>query len=48
MTEGLKILQKNSIIVRKDDFYLGLKQDVIKKFADFIKIKETVNLDDLN
>jgi hypothetical protein len=45
MTEGLKVLQKNSIIVRKDDFYIGLKQDVIKKFADFIKIKETVKID---
>lgn len=45
MNEGLKVLQKNSIIVRKDDFYIGLKQDVIKKFADFIKIKETVKLD---
>jgi glycerol-3-phosphate dehydrogenase (NAD(P)+) len=45
MTEGLKILQKHSILIRKDDYYIGLKQDIIKKFAEFIKIKESVKID---
>lgn len=42
--EGLKFLQKHSVIIKKDDYYVGLKHDLIKKFADLITRKKNVNI----
>jgi len=39
INDGIKFLLKNEILVRKDDHYIVLKQDLIKKFADVIENK---------
>jgi len=41
INEGVKFLLKNEILVRKDDHYIVLKQDLIKKFSDVIKNKNS-------
>ncbi len=42
MNDGLKFLQKNSIIIKNNDVYIGLKHDIIKKYAEIITIKNTI------
>jgi len=36
LNEGLKFLQKNSIIIKKEDYFMGLDYDLIKRFAGYI------------
>jgi len=41
INDGIKFLLKNEILVRKDDHYIVLKQDLIKKFSDVIENKNS-------
>jgi hypothetical protein len=41
INEGIKFLVKNEILVRKDDYYIVLNQDLVKKFAEVIKNKNS-------
>ncbi len=45
INEGTRFLLKNSIIAKKDEYYVGLKQDLIVKFSDIITKKESVEID---
>jgi len=45
INEGTKFLIKHSLIARKDEYYIGLKNDLIADYAGIIKIKESVKID---
>lgn len=42
LNDGVKFLLKHSIIVKKDDYYVCLKQDIVKKFTAIIHNKEKI------
>jgi len=44
INEGVKFLQKNSIIIKKDDFYIGINRELINKYADIINKKNSVKI----
>jgi glycerol-3-phosphate dehydrogenase (NAD(P)+) len=44
INEGLKYLQKHSIITKRDDYLVCLKHEAVKKFTDLVKNKESVKL----
>ena len=44
VNEGIKFLLKHSIISRKDDYYMGLNHELIKKYSDLINNKNTVQI----
>jgi len=37
INEGVKFLLRHSVIVRKNDYYVGTKNEIIMKFAGLIK-----------
>jgi glycerol-3-phosphate dehydrogenase (NAD(P)+) len=45
--EGIRFLLKNSVIVKKDNYYMSLKHDIIKKYSDIVKNKESVKINPL-
>jgi hypothetical protein len=40
INDGIKFLLKNEIIVRKDDHYIVLNQDLVKRFSNVIENKK--------
>lgn len=47
INEGVRFLLKNSVIIKKDNYYMSLKHDIIKKYADIIKNKESVSINSM-
>ena len=45
ISDGIKFLIRHSIIAKKDDYYVGVKQDQIKKFSSVIRKKEVIKPD---
>jgi 1-acyl-sn-glycerol-3-phosphate acyltransferase len=41
INDGIKFLIKNEILARKDDHYIVLKQDLVKKFSDVVENKKS-------
>ena len=41
INEGIKFLLRNEILVRKDDHYIVLNQDLVKKFSEVVKNKNS-------